>query len=101
MPLNTNPHVISLEEAEALINKFAENKEAILNGDFHGQSIFYDSGSFDKESIELLLASYPRNTGLRIYLGMDEEDKIKYVLKLKDENGNDVNDVILERSLIP
>lgn len=101
MPISTNPHVISPAESEALIKKFADNKEAILNGYFQNQQIFSNSESFDKESIELLLASYPEYAGLRIYLGMDEENKIRFVVKLTDDKNQDVNDIILERGLTP
>lgn len=99
--MSQNPHIISQQEATIMIERFAENKKAILDGDFKGQDILPDCESFNREAVEALLASVPNYAGLRIYLGMDDHNNVRFVLKLKDDHEADVNEVILERGQTP
>jgi len=86
--MNTNPHLISLEEATLLTHSYQNSVISL------GQTI---SAKFDSSSISMLL-SQPNCTGVRIYLGLNVNDEITPVIVGIDANNNDlVNGIILDR----
>ena len=96
-----NQHIISKSEAQEMIGRYADNKKAILDGNFSGQDILPDSESFDKDAISLLLESYPSYAGLRLHYGMNADYGVRQIITLTDANGDDVYNLILERGLQP
>lgn len=90
-------HFISIEAAQSLIERFASNRNDIIDGNFSEADPFSSCSTFDKTSIISLL-NQDGCIGLRIYSGMyddltteEKKGKIVFVLCGVDENGNDLN----------
>lgn len=97
--LQSTNHQISITQAAALIARFDDNVQGILQGDYSTQAPFSKSQTFDAIQINELLEQ-EGCIGLRIYFGMydetsapttDLEGKIVFVLCGVDEEGNDLN----------
>ncbi len=96
-----NQHIISKTEAESMISRFKDNQTDILNGSFEGQDIFPPSESFNREAIELLINSYEKYSGFRIHLGMNENKRVCLIIFTMDEDGNDLDYLVLEKGQLP
>lgn len=86
MPTN---HFISLDEAVRMTKLFKNKKEEILSDDYKGRDILPTCETFDRTAFDTLLAQ-PGCEKIRIYLGMDEEDKIRLVIVGADARDEDM-----------
>ncbi len=84
---------ISLDKAKKLLGKFKKDKDKVLKDEFKGKNILPDSETFEWAPINTLM-NLPKCTGLRIYFGMEEDDKVSLVIVGVDENGMDILDPI-------
>jgi len=82
-------HFISVEKAKKLKKLFKEKKAQLINPEIQATDVIPDSETFDRAAIDRLLA-LPGCVGIRIYSGLDEEDKLHSILVGVDENGNDL-----------
>jgi len=88
--LNSINHVISLERALELTDNYARNKDSILSGRYgSSKDILPDYETFNLKSIDSLVCQ-EETIGFRMYLGLDENKKIRLVLAGVDANGEDV-----------
>ena len=88
--LNKVNHVISLERALELTDNYARNKDSILSGAYgSSKDILPDYETFNLKSIDSLVCQ-EQTIGFRMYLGLDENKKIRLVLAGVDANGVDV-----------
>ena len=94
MPAN---HQIEEREAHDMIARLKDMKSVIMCEEYKEADIIPLCETFNKEDLIDLL-SQPGCDNLRIYLGMDTEDKIRLVLVGVDSNENDLltNSIILE-----
>jgi hypothetical protein len=82
-------HSISLETAIQMTTFFRESKDRILQENLQGLDILPIAETFDRAAIDKLL-SHPRCARLRIYYGMDQEQKIHAVLVGVDADDKDI-----------
>ena len=88
--LNKVNHVISLERALQLTDNYARNKDSILSGAYgSNKDILPDYETFNLKSIDSLVCQ-EETIGFRMYLGLDENKKIRLVLAGVDANGEDI-----------
>ena len=76
---NANDHRIDLFTAIAMTTNFRDNKELILQTAYQGKNVLPNSETFHRDAIDLLL-SQSGCAGLRVYYGMDANDKIHAIL---------------------
>lgn len=88
LPLPGN-HIISLHYAIQLTSHFRNNRELIISSQYKGQDILPLSETFNRSDIDLLLAQQDV-AGLRIYYGMDSENKVHAVLVPVNINNQDM-----------
>jgi hypothetical protein len=88
--LNNINHVITLQRALELTENYARNKDSILSGAFGtSKDLLPDYETFNLKSIDSLVCQ-DETIGFRMYLGLDENKKIRLVLAGVDANGEDV-----------
>jgi hypothetical protein len=88
--LNKVNHVISLERALQLTENYARNKDSILSGAYgSNKDILPDYETFNLKSIDSLICQ-EETIGFRMYLGLDENKKIRLVLAGVDASGEDI-----------
>ena len=88
--LNNINHSISLERALQLTDNYARSKDIILSGKYGDQKeLLPDYETFNLQSIDSLMCQ-DETVGFRIYLGLDENNKIRLVLAGVDANGIDL-----------
>lgn len=87
--LNNINHVITLEQALKLTDNYARNKDSILSGAFgNNKDILPDYETFNLQAIDSLVCQ-EATVGFRMYLGLDDNKKIRLVLAGVDANGID------------
>lgn len=82
-------HFVTLDDAKALTTNFQSKKEQILDAAFQGQEVLPTCETFERSAFDALLAQ----TGvekIRIYLGMDSNNKVKMVIAGVDSGDNDM-----------
>ncbi|MBL7762877.1 MAG: hypothetical protein JNL23_05570 [Chitinophagaceae bacterium] len=83
-------HFIKNERALQLISNFKSNKEALLNGKYNGNSkVLFDHETFNLRDISQLLKT-KGCIGLRVNLGMDENNQVRLVLIGVDKDGKEL-----------
>lgn len=82
-------HSVPLHYAIQLTSRYRNNRELILDPDFKNRNILPLSETFNKSDI-LILLEHPESAGLRIYPGMDQENKVHAVLVAVNENNEDL-----------
>ena len=95
---------IDLAEAAAMTKEFRSEKENILDTNFKNLDILPVCETFDAAQVVSMLKN-PECTGLRIYYGMDEHNKIHAILVGVNSEDEDIlppsdepENYILERS---
>lgn len=82
-------HKITLGKAKQMTRRYREHKDQILKPEFAGRDILAISDTISRDAIERLLAQ-PGCVAMRIYYGMDEEQRIKPILVGVNENNEDM-----------
>lgn len=85
----TPSHVIPLSTAIAMTTLYRNNRETILKEDYQGRDILPLSETFRAEAIRSILA-VPGCAGVRLYYGMDENDKVHLIVVAVNENNEDI-----------
>lgn len=80
---------ITVAKAKKLIGKFKKEKDKIVKDEFKGKHLLPDSETFDRSAFEALL-KIKECKSLRVYFGMEDDDKVSLVVVAVDENGNDI-----------
>jgi hypothetical protein len=83
------PQFITLKEAQAMISKYTQERENILDAPFKGMNILPVSETFDKTAIETVL-NQPGCTKVRVYFGMDENLLVKAIIVGVNEQDEDI-----------
>lgn len=82
-------HLIPVTAAATLISNFATNKETILTDYYQNSGILPTCETFDRDAFDLILAD-TNCTGVRIYLGMDTNLKVRLVIAGVDSSDEDL-----------
>lgn len=91
-------HPISLHYAIQLTSRLRNNRELLLDIDYKGGDVIPLSETFNRADIDQLLAQEGA-AGLRIYYGMDVENRIHAVLVAVNENNQDLIPMTTSRSM--
>lgn len=86
---SANSHFISLPVAEEMTATYRSDKEAILATAYQNQNILPLSETFNRDAFDALLAT-DACAGLRIYYGMDENQKVHAVIVAVNEDNEDI-----------
>jgi hypothetical protein len=82
-------NLIPLSKAKKLKAIFKEKKKDLINPKITATDVIPDSETFNRSAIDRLLA-LPGCVGIRIYTGMDEEDKLHSILVGVNDKGEDL-----------
>lgn len=83
----SNP--ISLQQGVEMTTLYRNEKEQILAPEFRGKDILPNSETFDRKSVEDLLA-IPGCEKMRIYYGMDTDLKTHAIIVAVNANNEDI-----------
>ena len=86
---SANSHPISLLTATDLTDRYRSNQNSILATVFQNQDLLPLSETFNKSDIEALLEQ-DGCEAMRIYYGMDENDKVHALLVAVTEENEDI-----------
>lgn len=75
----TNSHFISLSTGAAMTSRYRSSRELILNSNYQDKDILPLSETFNRDTLDALLAREDC-AAIRIYFGMDEQDKVHTIL---------------------
>lgn len=88
--LNGIRHYISVDEGVKLTQNFSRNKASILSGKYKDDTAFLaDYETFNLKAIDSLLCQQ-QAIGFRIYSGLDENNKMRFVIVGVDNDGKDI-----------
>jgi hypothetical protein len=83
-------HFITNQKAAQLITNFKSNRDAILSGRYNGNSkVLFDHETFNLRDITELL-KVKGCIGLRVNMGMDENNQVRLVLIGVDKDGKEL-----------
>src|SRR5215467_5320686 len=82
-------HFISLAEAQEMTSRFRTQKENVLDPAYRGRDLLTICETFNRDAFDAVLAK-PACVGLRIYLGMDTDLKVKLIIVGVDANNEDI-----------
>jgi len=88
-PPESGSHRIPLDQAKAMVFRYADNMDDILKPELEKQNILPISETFRKEAI-LEYFSKDFVDQIRIYYGMSEDLQIHAILVGVDKDGNDI-----------
>ena len=80
---------ISLAQAIAMTTTYRKNKEVILDPKYQGQDILPICETFDRSAFDALLAEADC-TYIRVYLGMDEDLKLRVIAVGANSKNEDI-----------
>lgn len=82
-------HSISQNEAVTMTSRFRANRESILTTEFRGRDVLPISETFDRGAV-LDLLNTANCESLRIYFGMDNENRLHAILVAADNLDADI-----------
>jgi hypothetical protein len=83
-------HFIANQRATQLITTFRTNKDALISGRYNGNSkVLFDHETFNLRDITTLL-KVKGCIGLRVNMGMDENNQVRLVLIGVDKDGKEL-----------
>jgi hypothetical protein len=86
---NPNDHFISLQTAVDMTSLYQTNRETILAKPYQNRDILAINETFHRDAIDTLLAT-PDCKGIRIYPGMDEDERVHFILVAVDKDNEDI-----------
>ena len=86
--LNAINHVISVDEGSMMVNDFAIYQDSLLAPAYRGRGTLPIYETFNLKAIDSIICQ--KNTiGFRIYMAMDKQKKVRFVLVGVDGDGKD------------
>lgn len=86
--LNAINHVISVDEGSMMVNDFAIYQDSLLAPTYRGTGTLPVYETFNLKAIDSIICQ--KNTiGFRIYMAMDKQKKVRFVLVGVDGDGKD------------
>ena len=82
-------HFISLNQAIEMTSEFRSEKENILATSYQNQGILPICETFNRSDVDSLLAKQSCEA-LRVYLGMDDDLKVRMIIVPVNENAEDI-----------
>lgn len=93
--LNAINHVISLDQGRNMTQTFAGMRENMLAPEFRGRNVLPLYETFNLKAIDTLLCQQ-KAVGFRIYMAMDAQQKVRFVLVGVDGDGKDIMQRVIE-----
>lgn len=87
--LNAIDHTITLDQAATMVNNFGLLRESMLNADFTGRNVLPVYETFNLDAIDALICQQ-NAIGFRVYMAMDGQQQVRFVLVGVDGDGKDV-----------
>ena len=87
--INVSNHFISLEKAKEMIALHNRRKAQVLREEYKEKNLLPVSETFDRSAFDRLL-SIPGCTAVRIYYGMDDDNRQHAILVAVNENNEDI-----------
>lgn len=87
--INAMVHDISIAQGAQMISNFEAVRETMLAPEYQGSDTHLLSETFNLQTIHNLLTQ-PNAVGLRIYMGMDDNQKTRLILVGVDSDGQDI-----------
>jgi len=85
----SNKHSIPKDQAKGMTKKFREKRDHILAPEFKNKDILPKCETFDRAAFDRVLAQ-DGCTSIRIYYGMDAEDKVHAIIVGVDAQNRDM-----------
>ncbi|RYE22428.1 MAG: hypothetical protein EOP51_13280 [Sphingobacteriales bacterium] len=86
--LNEINHVITVDQGSAMVNDFMANQDSLLAPEYRGRGTLPVYETFNLKAIDSIICQ--KNTvGFRVYLSMDKQKKVRFVLVGVDGDGKD------------
>lgn len=93
--LNAINHAITVDQARTMTQTFATQRENMLAPEFRGRNILPLHETFNLKAIDTLLCQQ-KAVGFRIYMAMDAQQKVRFVLVGVDGDGKDIMQRVIE-----
>lgn len=87
--LNATNHYIPNSQAREMTERFKANVDGIHLGDANGTTLFPLYETFNLQTIDSILCQ-PNTVGFRVYMAMDKDNKVHFVLVGAHQDGKDV-----------
>lgn len=87
--LNAINHTITLDQGMTMINNFGLVRESMVSDRYIGGNTLPVYETFNLEAIDALICQ-PNAVGFRIYMGMDGQNQVRFVLVGVDGDGKDI-----------
>lgn len=87
--LNAIDHAITIDKGVTMVNNFGVIRESMLATDFTGRDMLPISETFNLEAIDEIICQ-PNAIGFRVYMAMDDNQKVRFVLVGVDGDGKDI-----------
>lgn len=87
--LNAIDHNIPLEQAMMMIQQFNDNKDAVVSDGFGTPDVLPVYETFNLKAIDSIICQ-PNTIGFRVYMAMDDQQQVRFVLVGVDGDGKDV-----------
>lgn len=82
-------HLIPISDAAALISNFGSQKESMLVDNLQDSDTLPVCETFDRAAFDIILGD-TNCTGIRIYLGMDENSKVRLIVVGVNSSDEDI-----------
>jgi len=82
-------HLIPVTDAATLISNFGSQKESMLVNNLQNSGTLPVCETFDRAAFDIILGNTDC-TGVRIYLGMDENSKVRLIVAGVNSNDEDI-----------
>ncbi|MGZ8543868.1 MAG: hypothetical protein ACXWV0_01165 [Flavisolibacter sp.] len=86
MPTN---HFICMKDASALTSRFRQMRETLLDPNYQGMNVLPTCETFDRSAFDHVLQQ-DGCVGIRVYMGMEENNQLVFVLVGVNENDEDM-----------
>jgi hypothetical protein len=82
-------HAVTLEHARKLTSALRARKDDLVKDEYKGKHIIPVCETFEREAIDKLLA-YAGCTGIRLYYGLGDDDRLHAIIVGVDSEGKDL-----------
>ncbi len=82
-------HEITVDQAVSMINNFGEVRETMLTTAYAGRNVLPVSETFNLQAIDAIICQHAA-VGFRVYMAMDGQQQVRFVLVGVDGDGKDI-----------
>lgn len=82
-------HEITVDQAVSMVNNFGAVRETMLLPEYAGHNVLPVSETFNLQAIDAIICQ-PSAVGFRVYMAMDGQRQVRFVLVGVDGDGKDI-----------